>query len=577
MFAEVGAVCRFATRTPRIGNTPKRGIAGYEGGMVSFADVIYSGGEIVTIDDANPAAEALAVADGRIIAAGTHDEVMAHQGPGTIARDLQGATLLPGFIDPHSHYLNALTVANQVNLFPPPAGPGADVASILAALNTFRSARAIPPGELIVAYGYDDSAMPDGRTLHKEDLDADFPDNPLVIGHVSMHGAVLNSAAMHLYNISAETETPPGGVIVRKPGSREPDGLVMETAYLPIMSAMPKPTSAQEIQWSIAAQEMYASFGFTTAHEGLSHASDIGLMQRAAAGGATVIDVIAFPFILELDAVLADNPPETFGTYRDRFKLGGVKITIDGSPQGRTAYFTTPYLVDGPDGQQNWRGEEGFPQSEVDGWFTKVYDLGLPLNIHANGDAAIDVLLDAHLAAAGDEPAKDRRTVAIHSQFVRADQLDRFVEYRIIPSFFTEHTFYFGDAHIRLRGREQADFLSPVRAALDRGLRPTNHTDFVVTPLDQMFLLWTSVNRVARSGDVIGADQRITPLEALKTITIDAARQYSEEADKGSLEVGKIADFVVLDRNPLTVDPMAIKDITVLETIKEGRTVYTRS
>ncbi|CAN5712728.1 hypothetical protein BH09ACT7_BH09ACT7_08690 [soil metagenome] len=386
--------------------------------MTDTADVIYTGGDVVTIDAANPTAEAVAVTDGRIVAVGTRDEVLAsHQGPGTVLRDLHGATLLPGFIDPHSHYLSALTVVNQVNLFPPPAGPGSDVNSIVLALNDFRRSRQISAGELIVAYGYDDSAMPDGRLLHKEDLDADFPDNPVLVGHVSMHGAVLNSAAMRTFGISAETVTPPGGVIVRKPGSEEPDGLVMETAYLPIMSAMPKPTHEQEIQWSVAAQKMYASFGFTTAHEGLSHAADIELMQRAAAGGATVIDVIAFPFILELDAVLADNPPESFGTYRDRFKLGGVKVTLDGSPQGRTAYFTTPYLVDGPDGQHDWYGEQGFPQRTVNEWFTKVYDLGLPLNIHANGDAAIDILLDAHVAAASDDVAADRRTVAIHSQF----------------------------------------------------------------------------------------------------------------------------------------------------------------
>jgi predicted amidohydrolase YtcJ len=572
------SACRTQTRQRVWQDTPEDGNQGYYCRMPTDADVIYTGGDIVTIDDAHPTAEAVAVAAGRIVAAGARDSVLAaHRGPRTVVRDLHGATLLPGFIDPHSHYLSALTVVNQVNLFPPPAGPGADVPAIIDALNDFRRERQIATGELIIAYGYDDSAMPAGRVLHKEDLDADFPDNPVVVGHVSMHGAVLNSVAMRTYGISAATVTPPGGVIVRKPGSDEPDGLVMETAFLPIMSAMPKPTQQQEIDWSIAAQKMYASFGFTTAHEGLSHAADIALLRRAAAGGATVIDVIAFPFILELDAVLADNPPESFGRYRDRLKLGGVKITIDGSPQGRTAYFSTPYLVDGPDGQHDWCGERGFPQSTVDDWFTKVYGLGLPLNVHANGDAAIDMLLDAHAAAAGGEPAKDRRTVAIHSQFVRSDQLDRYAEYNIIPSFFTEHTFYFGDAHIRLRGREQTDFLSPVRAALDRGLRPTNHTDFVVTPLDQMFMLWTAVNRIARSGDVIGADQRVTPLEALKTITIDAAHQYFEEDSKGSIEVGKLADLVVLDRNPLTVDPMAIKDIAVLETIKEGKTVYRRS
>ncbi len=416
--------------------------------------------------------------------------------------------------------------------------------------------------------------MPGGRTLGKADLDADFPDTPVLVGHVSMHGAVLNSAAMRKFDITADTVTPPGGVIVRREGSNEPDGLVMETAFLPIFAAMPKPTPAQEVEWSKAGQMLYAAAGITTAHEGASHAADIALMQRAAAGGATLIDVVAYPFILDLDDILSANPPEAFGRYVNRLKLGGVKVTLDGSPQGRTAFFTTPYLVEGPDGQQNWCGELPFAQATVNGWFKQVYDLGLPLDIHANGDAAIDVALTAHEFAAADDLGRDRLTVMVHSQFVRRDQLDRYLEYRIIPSFFTEHTYYFGDAHVQLRGKEQADFLSPMRAAIDLGLRPTNHTDFVVTPLDQMFLVWTAVNRVSRSGAVIGADQRVTPGESLKAITINAAAQYREADQKGSLQVGKLADLVVLDGNPLTVDPMAIKDIKVVETIKEGSTVY---
>nr|WP_240275065.1 amidohydrolase family protein [Mycobacterium ulcerans] len=251
-----------------------------------------------------------------------------------------------------------------------------------------------------------------------------------------------------------------------------------------------------------------------------------------------------------------------------------MKITLDGSPQGRTAFFTTPYLADGPGGEKNWSGELPFSQETVNGWFKRVYDLGLPLNIHANGDGAIDVLLAAHEYAAADDPTKDRHTTVIHSQFVRRDQLAKYVEYNLIPSLFTEHAFYFGDTHVRLRGKEQAHFLSPMRAAIDMGLRPTNHTDFNVTPLDQMFVLWTAVNRVSRSGEVIGADQRVTALEALKAITINAAYQYSEEQSKGSITVGKLADLVIVDNNPLTVDPMKLKDIAVLETIKEGRTIY---
>ncbi|WP_059015180.1 amidohydrolase [Mycobacterium sp. M26] len=543
--------------------------------MAAAADTIYVGGDIVTVDDTNPSAQALAVQAGRITAVGDREAVLAgHQGPGTRVVDLDGATLLPGFLDPHSHYINSLTVANQVNVFAPPAGPGADVGAIVQALKQFRDAQRVPAGEMIVAYGYDDTLMPGGHTLHKEDLDADFPDNPVLVGHVSMHGAVLNSAAMRMFDITADTPTPPGGVIVRKEGTTEPDGLVMETAFLPIFAAMPKPTPAQEIAWSRAGQLLYAAAGITTAHEGATHAADVELIYRAAEGGASLIDVVAYPFILELDEVLRHHPPQEFGSYRNRVKLGGVKVTLDGSPQGRTAYFSTPYLVDGPDGQHNWCGELGFSQDTVNGWFKQVYDLGLPLDIHANGDAAIDVALAAHEFAAAEDLSRDRLTVMVHSQFVRRDQLQRYVDYRIIPSFFTAHAFYFGDAHVQLRGPEQAHFLSPMRAAIDLGLQPTNHTDFVVTPLDQLFVMWTAVNRVSRSGELIGGDQRVTPLEALKAITINAARQYREADQKGSLEVGKLADLVVLDGNPLTVEPMAIKDISVVETIKEGQTVY---
>ncbi|WP_373198920.1 amidohydrolase [Mycobacterium marinum] len=543
--------------------------------MTGDADAIYTNGDIVTVDDEQPIAEAVAVKDGRIVAVGAHDDVVReHLGPHTRRVDLAGNTLLPGFIDPHSHYINALTVANQVNVFAPPAGPAADVEAIVAELKKFRDARDIADGEIVMAYGYDETVMPDGRTLHREDLDADFPNNPVLVGHVSLHGAVLNSAAMQKFGISADTETPPGGVIVRKEGSTEPDGLIMETAFLPIFASLPKPTPEQEVQWSIAGQLLYAAVGITTAHEGLTHAADIALLRRAAAGGADLIDVIAYPFILELDEVLPENPADTFGTYHNRLKLGGVKITLDGSPQGRTAFFTTPYLADGPGGEKNWSGELPFSQETVNGWFKRVYDLGLPLNIHANGDGAIDVLLAAHEYAAADDPTKDRHTTVIHSQFVRRDQLAKYVEYNLIPSLFTEHAFYFGDTHVRLRGKEQAHFLSPMRAAIDMGLRPTNHTDFNVTPLDQMFVLWTAVNRVSRSGEVIGADQRVTALEALKAITINAAYQYSEEQSKGSITVGKLADLVIVDNNPLTVDPMKLKDIAVLETIKEGRTIY---
>jgi predicted amidohydrolase YtcJ len=539
------------------------------------ADAIYFGGTIVTVNDAQPTVEAVAIKDGKILVVGTRAEIEKdHKGATTQMIDLGGKTLLPGFLDPHSHYISSLSVANQVNVYAPPNGPGKDIPGIVGALKAFRDEHKIPKGVLIQAYGYDENAMPNGIGLSRDDLDVDFPDNPVMVNHVSMHGAVLNSAAFKKYGISAATKTPAGGIILRKKGSNEPAGLIMETAYLPVFSALPQPTREEEAQWSRAGQMLYAAAGITTAQEGLTHASDVALMQRVAASGVHVIDIVSYPFILDLDNVLKENPAESFGKYVNHVKLGGVKITMDGSPQGKTAYFTTPYLTGGPGGEKNWSGQPTFPQDQVNAWFKKVYDLGLPLNVHANGDATIDMLLKAHEYAAAGSLSKPRHTTVIHSQFVRADQLDKYVAYSITPSLYTEHTFYFGDTHVLNRGKAQAFYESPMRAAIDKGLRPTNHTDFVVAPLDQMFVIWTAVNRISRSGVVIGQDQRVTPMEALKAITINAAYQYGEEKSKGSIEPGKLADLVILSGNPVATAPDAIKDIKVVETFKEGKSIY---
>jgi predicted amidohydrolase YtcJ len=542
------------------------------------ADAIYFGGDIVTINDKQPSVQALAIKDGRIVAVGARAAVeAAHKGPRTRSINLQGRALLPGFVDGHSHYFSSLSVANQCNLYPPPAGPGKDVPSIVATIKKFATQNKVPKGEVIQCYGYDENVMPNGRQLNRDDLDKAFPDNPVLAGHISMHGAVLNSAALRKWNITAQTPTPPGGVIVRKPGTNEPYGLIMETAYLPIFASLPKPTAAQEIEWSLAGQRLYASYGVTTAHEGATHAAELALMQRAAKAGGYIIDVIAYPFITELDAVLKANPVAGWGRYDNRLKIGGVKITIDGSPQGRTAAFTTPYLTGGPNGEKDWKGELAASQEVINKAVKGVYDLGVPLNLHANGDAAIDAFFKAHEAAiAGENPPRQRNVTIIHAQFTRKDHIPLFAKYGVRPSFYTLHTYYFAEAHKANRGPAQAQYISPMRDAIDAGLRPSNHSDFVVAPLDQMFMLWSAVNRISRGGAVIGADQRVTVMEGLKAMTLWSAEQHGEADRKGSLEPGKLADLVILDKNPLKVTPMEIKSIRVMETIKEGKTVYKR-
>jgi len=538
------------------------------------ADAIYHGGDIVTIDDKNPTAEAVAVKDGKFVAVGKKDDVFNFKGDATKVIDLKGKTLVPGFIDGHSHFINSLQVSRQANCFSPPAGPAKSIADIVEELKKLQENYKIPNGEFIVGYGYDSNVLTDNREMTAEDLDPHFPDNPVMVQHVSLHGAVLNSAALRKFKITADTPTPKGGVILRKPGSNEPAGLVMETAFLPIFSNMPKPGEAEMLERFQAGQEIYAAAGITTAQEGATHSKDLDLLQKAAAQKRLFLDVVALPFITEAKEIIKHNPPATFGTYQNRLKLGGIKITSDGSPQGKTAFFTTAYLTGGPNGETDWKGEPSFPDAELQEMVKFVYDQKLQLFIHCNGDAAIDMFLASHELAAKN-PMADLRTTVIHSQFVRKDQLKKYVDYKMIPSFFTEHCFFFGETHVKNRGQKQATFLSPMKTALKMGIRCANHTDFNVSPIDQLFVVWSAVNRVSREEAVIGADERITPLQALTAITLDGAYMYREEKTKGSLEIGKLADLVILSDNPLTVDAMKIKDIRVIETIKEGKTVYT--
>lgn len=543
--------------------------------QAQMADVIYHNGSILTMSSDEPSyVEALAVKDGKILFVGDRDQALQRKGESTKLVDLGGKLLLPGFLDGHSHYINSLLVANQCKLYAPPAGPGKDVPSIIAELKRFASERAIPDGQMIMAYGYDDTVMPEGRLLNRDDLDEAFPNHPVRVEHVSMHGAVLNSLALKKYGFSAETETPPGGIIVRKPGTQEPWGLIMETAFLRVVEQTEPMTAQQEIDWARAGQMLYAEAGITTAQEGATHLAQLQTIKRAADAGANLIDVVAYPFITDLSKVLEAFPASEWGAYRQRFKIGGVKITLDGSPQGRTAFFTQPYLTGGPGGEEKWTGEPTFPMDLVNQAFKKVHDLQLPLLVHCNGDAAIDMFLEAYEFARAGRFERPWNVTTIHTQFLRKDQIPKFVQYRVRPSFYTLHTYYFADAHIANRGPSQASYISPMRDAIDAGLRPTNHTDFVVAPLDQMFMLWSAVNRESRAGDKIGGDQCVSPYEGLRAMTAWAAEQYGEEKSKGTLEVGKLADLVILDQDPLKVEPMAIKDIQVVETIKEGATIF---
>lgn len=554
------------------------------------ADTLYLNGAVITVDEQRSVAEAVAVRAGEIVAVGSAAELQAQwQGEQTELVDLNGGALLPGFIDPHSHFFMATMIVGKVDLQGPPIGSIQSVADVQQALLAEADSRDLQPGEWMMGWGYDENNMVDGVWVDRFNLDDAFPDNPVGLFHVSGHGVILNSAALALVGVDEETPVPAGGVIGRG-SDGQLTGWLMETALYPVYPFMFKISEERIPELIAGVQKLYAASGITTAQEGAADLRGMAALQQADADGQLIMDVVGYPQSHLLDALQQQQPlapltqyhaaADATGAYQSGFRLGGCKIVSDGSPQARTALFTAPYLVPGPSGEHDWHGTALMDQEQLNGQFANCYDRDLQVIIHANGDGAIDMAIAGHTAyleQAGEQAgAVDRRTTIIHSQFVRQDQLDSYQQYGMVPALFTQHTFFFADAHIRQRGLEQASFMSPMRRAIDMGLQPTNHTDFMVTPLNQLFLIWTAVNRLSREGVVVGEDQRITVMEAIAAQTINAAHQYFEEDRKGSIEVGKLADLVVVDKNPLSVEPMVLRDIKIEQTIKAGKVIYSR-
>ena len=541
---------------------------------------VYSGGDILTMAGAEPAyADALAVRDGKILAIGTRAEVAKAAGAGAAQVDLAGRTLLPGFIDGHSHLLNYADSLVQANLNPPPIGGVTKIADIIEAVRKLKADMKAGPGDVLIGQGYDQDMLAERRHPTAADLDAVFPDNPVILVHASGHMLVANSLAFKAAGIDADTPDPEGGTILRKPGGREPLGLVQEMGmypFQPILKGARKPEVDLDLVKRAVAH--YAANGYTTASEALVLGEKMPVIEAAADAGAFSIDVIALP-AFTMAAELVGTGKIKWGEYRKGLKYAGLKIAVDGSPQGKTAYLTRPFLTPVPGCKTDCRGFPNLTQDQVNQLVLLTYKNGVQMFSHCNGDAAIDMMIAGHENAEKvlATPGKDRRTVIIHSQIMRPDQLDAYAKQGLLPSFFSNHVYYWGDVHYANLGPERAEFISPLASAFKRGIRATNHTDATVTPTDPMFLLWTSVNRVTREGRVLGEAERVTPYQGLQALTVNGAYEYFEEASKGTLEVGKRADFVVLDKNPIKVAPMTLKDIRVLETIKDGKRVYARS
>ncbi len=579
------------------------------------ADVVYSGGDILTmVGDQPQYVEALAVKDGHIVLAGSLVDASKLTGKATAQVNLNGRALLPGFIDAHGHIADYTLWWGKPDLSPPPVGDTRSIEDIKAKVAKYLVDSKATPDKLVLVNGYDDSLLAEQRHPTRADLDQVSSTIPILIIHASGHLVVANTPALALVKITKDSKDPPGGHIQRDRKTGEPNGVLEEQAGYPFFAVFPQPTAAEQIDKLVEIQKWYAGFGLTTVQDGVSSPANIAMMQTADSQHQLIFDIVSYAMWktlgtpAEADAradnadihvpgaelsnagrqfesaklvrtpVTLDEPVKQrlkIGAYGEHFKIGGIKIVADGSPQGKTAYVTHPYDQPPPGQKKDYRAYPTLQQAELDEWVEVAYKNNVQVITHTNGDAAVDQLLEAVGKARAKYPEKDLRPVAIHSQLARHDQLDAMNKLGVIPSFFTAHTFFWGDWHVQSFGKQRAYGISPMNYASSLpGFKFTNHNDSPIVPPDMMYLAWTAVNRQSRSGQVIGPDERVSPYIAFKAMTDYAAYQYFEEKTKGTLEVGKLADLVILEANPLKVEPMAIKGIKVLETLKAGKSIY---
>jgi len=539
------------------------------------ADRIWSGGPILTMNDQAMRAEAVAEAGGRIIAVGSTAQVMKLKGPNTKLIDLKGRAMLPGFVDPHGHMVMGGLQALSANMLAPPDGEITDIPGMVATLKAWatKNAAAVKAGNVILGFGYDNAQLKELRHPTKEELDEVSKDIPVLVIHQSGHLASANSAALKLVGYDASTKDPEGGVIQRKEGSQEPNGTLEETAFFPLFGKVLQNIGPLGLEaFTRAGAQEWARFGYTTAQEGRSAPDIVGVMRKVADEGGFKIDVLTYPDVLvDRDFILKNVSP----TYTNRLRVAGAKLTIDGSPQGFTAWRDRPYY----DPVGNYpKDYVGYPAAKAEDVMDAVewaFAHDVQIITHANGEAASDLLIKAIDAAEKKHPYKDQRPTLIHGQFLREDQVEAYQRLHVIPSLFPMHTFYWGDWHCQHTvGPELCQNISPTGWVRARGMIFTTHHDAPVALPDSMRVLDATVTRRSRTGKIIGEKQKVDVLTALRAMTIWPAFQIYEEKDKGSLEVGKLADFVVLSADPTAVEPDKLAQLKVLETIKEGNSVF---
>jgi predicted amidohydrolase YtcJ len=551
---------------------------------------MYFNGDIITMaGDSATYVEALVVKDGSILFAGPKEEAMKMAGKGHTMVDLQGKTLMPGFIDTHGHFI--YYGRNQLD---GDLGGVKNIPELIARMQ--EHLKNVPEGAWVVGMGYNPLLMEEKRHPTAEELDKISPDRPVMVVHTSGHGGSMNTTLMKLMKIDASTKDPEGGEFLRKPGSKDILGPMEETALISVRNQRPK-ASPEEMKKIIEfASRDWAKSGQTTAMEcgmGLG-ADDIDIVRNAIDKALMPLDLVVFAKESETDNLInaaysvgqayTDKPasngvtallearPDMDKRYANRIRLGGIKFWLDGNPV--TAWMSEDYTHAPPGRDPHFRGYSQIPDSLLQSFFDKYWKTNMQINMHVLGDAATEQALRIIENTVKKQGMSDHRPVFVHAGYQREDQIARMKKVGGIPTYLAASFHMSADVNEPMWGKLRTDNANAARSVLNNGGVFTISHDAPITAPVLLPGVWTAVNRTSLSGRTVGEHQKVTPYQALKAVTAWAAYQLKEEKSKGTLEAGKLADLVILDKNPLKVDPMEIRNIQVLETLKEGKTIF---
>lgn len=517
---------------------------------------LYFGGPIVTLEEPQYA-QALVERGGRIAYVGDREEAERLAGPGASRVDLEGRALLPAFLDPHSHLLACAYARLQV-----PLGECAGWGEITDRLSRHVQARGVQPGEWVKGTGYDQNALAEGAAPDRFCLDRACPNNPVVIQHASGHAGVFNTLALE--RLGALN----GDCGLERDGQGELTGRGEENPFLDLLGRIPMDGLEDVLRAFQGAQEEYASHGIATAQEGLLQPVMAPVYQEILRRGLLYLDVNAYVPPADYDR-LRGQFAQGVSASPGIFRAAGMKIFLDGSPQGGTAWVREPYAGGGC-------GTSTMTDGQVLSAFRQALDRDAQLLAHCNGDRAAEQYLTLLAQAEREAGKKLCRPVMIHAQLLGLDQLERVKALGVIPSFFVAHVYHWGEIHVKNFGLDRAGRISPAGSALAQGIPFTFHQDSPVIPPDMLETIWCACVRRTKTGRVLGAEERIPVEAALRAVTQTAALQYGLERELGTLRPGKRADFVLLSGDPLRTPPEELKKLQVERTIRCGRTIWSR-